>query len=98
MKRLVVVSIILCFSLSLVSLALAGDMRRGTIKGIDQENHTVLFSPEGTVDTFKMRIGPKVDLSSIKTGSRVRIYVEGEGESEEVKGIKLDKRQAIIGC
>lgn len=98
MRKILVVFISLFLGLSVISAALAGDVRRGTVKAIDEENRTILFSPEGTIDKFKMNVGPKVDLSKVKVESRVKIYVEGSGSNEEIKVINPRKPVLIIGC
>lgn len=98
MKKVILFLLVLCFSLSLVTVSFAGDMRRGTIKDIDTENNTIVFCPEGTVDNFKMKVSDGVDLSKFKKDTKVRLYVEGEGEKEEIKGIKELKRSVVIGC
>jgi len=98
MKKVVLLFLVLCFTLSLVSISFAGDTRRGTIKDIDIENNTIVFCPEGTEDSFKMTVDPDVDLKQIKKDTKVQLYVEGMGEKEEIKAIKKLERTMVIGC
>lgn len=97
-KRMITLIMVLAFALSLAGIAYAGENMKGTIKGIDAENRTIVFCPAGTTDDITMSVADTVDLSKFKVDSKVKIYVEGEKGSQMIKGMKPDKRKVIVGC
>ena len=99
MKRAFSLSVALLFLVAFISFAFAGEMKKGSIRGIDVEKGTIVFCPEGTTDRVDMPVDKSVDLKKIKSETKVEISVEKKNGKEIVKEIKVIRpRKAIEGC
>ncbi len=76
MKKVVAVLLTMVLVLALVSLAVAAEMKMGTVKSVDAKKHTVVFCPEGTTTDMHLKAAKGVDLSNVKAGDKVEVSIE----------------------
>ncbi len=100
MKKAAAILAVMVMVVSLVSLAVAAEMK-GTIKKIDAKAGTVVFSADGGKDeTLK---ADKTVLSTIKEGDKVEAMIE-QGALKSVKAAVAPaaapaaKKKAAVGC
>jgi Cu/Ag efflux protein CusF len=92
MKKLSVVLVVVLSLCLAASLAIAGEMMKGTVKSVDAKAGSVVLTVDGKDMTLKADAG--VDLSKVKAGDKV----EAKVEKDMVKEMKAAKPKAAIGC
>jgi len=74
MKKVTAVLAVVVLVVSLVSLAFASDMKKGTVKSVDAKAGTIVLTVDGKDETLKADKG--VDLGKVKAGDKVEASVE----------------------
>ena len=97
MKKIGVVFAAVVFVLSLVSLAFAAGMQKGTIKSVDAKNGTVVFCEEGTNKDMTLKADKSVDLGKINAGEKVEVSIEND-MLKNVTAAPEMKHRAPVGC
>ncbi len=98
MKRFLTAVFIPVIALSYAIPSFAADMKKGTIKGINEEERTIVFCPAGTEDHVTMAVGKTVNLSNFKADMLVKIYTAQEDGKTVIRTMKPDKHRVIQGC
>jgi opacity protein-like surface antigen len=93
MKKVAAVVAVVVLVVSLVSLAFAADAMKGTIKSVDAQAGTIVFTADGGKDQT-MHADKTVDLGKVKAGDKVMITVE----KDTVMSVKAAKAKAAVGC
>jgi hypothetical protein len=91
MKKIALVLAVLILAVSLVSVAVASDMK-GTVKSVDAKAGTVVMTVDGKDVT--LTADKSVDLGKLKAGDKVKATVE----NNVLKDVKADKPKAAVGC
>jgi Cu/Ag efflux protein CusF len=98
MKKISVVLAVVVLVVSLVSLAIAAEMTKGTIKSVDAKAGMVMLTVDGK--DMHLTADKSVDLSGLKAGDKV----EASLENHMIKSIKAEaaapkaKPKASVGC
>jgi len=93
MKKVTAVLAVVVLVVSLVSLAFASDMKKGTVKSVDAKAGTIVLTVDGKDETLKA--DTSVDLSKVKAGDKVEASVE----KDTVKSMKAAAaKKAPVGC
>jgi Cu/Ag efflux protein CusF len=93
MKKAAAVLAVVVLVVSLVSLAFASDMKKGTVKSIDAKAGTIVLTVDGKDETLKADKG--VDLGKVKAGDKVEASVE----KDTVMSLKAAAaKKAPVGC
>ncbi len=85
----------LVVALSATGLALAAEMQKGTITGVDLKAGTISFCPEGTSEDLTLKADTGVDLSKVKPDMKAQI-TRDKDRVTEIKEMK--KPRAAVGC
>jgi len=93
MKKVTAVLAVVVLVVSLVSLAFASDMKKGTVKSVDAKAGTIVLTVDGKDETLKADKG--VDLGKVKAGDKVEASVE----KDTVMSMKAAAaKKAPVGC
>jgi Cu/Ag efflux protein CusF len=93
MKKVSAVLAVVVLVVSLVSLAFASDMKKGTVKSVDAKAGTIVLTVDGKDETLKADKG--VDLGKVKAGDKVEASVE----KDTVMSMKAAAaKKAPVGC
>jgi hypothetical protein len=93
MKKLSVVLVVVLSLCLVVSLAVAGEMMKATVKSVDAKAGSMVVTVDGKDMTLKADKG--VDLGTVKAGDKVELTVE----KDMVKSMKAAaKAKAPVGC
>jgi hypothetical protein len=100
MKKVVVLLSVVTLIASFMTLAVAAETMKGTIRGIDKQKETITFCPEGTTNEMPLDVGKSVDLKNIDINMKVQINVETKDGKKTIKDIKVieKKHKVIEGC
>ena len=104
MKKAAAIIAVLVLVVSLVSLAVAAEAMKGTIKSVDAKAGTAVFCAEGTTADVTLKADKAVDLSKVKAGDKVEVSVDKDmlmsmkaaGAAEAAAPAK--KRKSAVGC
>jgi hypothetical protein len=95
MKRRIAVLMSVLFVLSLAMIAVAAEMQKGTIKGVDTKAGTITFCQEGTDRDMTLKADKSIDLNMVQPFTKVEVTVE----KDVVKSIKeIQRPKANYGC
>ena len=96
MKKIGVVLAVVILVASLMSLAIAAEMKMGTIKSVDAKAGMVMLTVDGK--DMHLTADKSVDLSHVKAGEKVEVTVD----NNMIKSIKAEapkaKPKAAVGC
>ena len=97
MKKIGVVLAVVILVASLMSLAIAAEMKMGTIKSVDAKAGMVMLTVDGK--DMHLTADKSVDLSNVKAGEKVEVTVD----NNMIKSIKAEaahkaKPKAAVGC
>jgi Cu/Ag efflux protein CusF len=93
MKKVTAILAVVVLVVSLVSLAFASDMKKGTVKSVDAKAGTIVLTVDGKDETLKADKG--VDLGKVKAGDKVEASVE----KDTVMSLKAAAaKKAPVGC
>ncbi len=93
MKKVTAVLAVVVLVVSLVSLAFASDMKKGTVKSVDAKAGTIVLTVDGKDEALKADKG--VDLGKVKVGDKVEASVE----KDTVMSMKAAAaKKAPVGC
>jgi hypothetical protein len=100
MKKLTVVLVVVLSLCLVISMAIAADMKMGTIKSVDAKAGSVVITVDGKDETLKADKG--VDLGKCKAGDKV----EFTAEKNMMKSMKAaaaapaaaPAKKAPVGC
>ncbi len=93
MKKVTAVLAVVVLVVSLVSLAFASDMKKGTVKSVDAKAGTIVLTVDGKDEALKADKG--VDLGKVKAGDKVEASVE----KDTVMSLKAaSAKKAPVGC
>ena len=95
MKKITAVLIAMVLVVSLVSLAFAADMKKGTVKSVDAKAGTIVLTIDGKDETLKADKG--VDLAKCKAGDAVEASIDKD-TVKEIKAAAAKKAKAAVGC
>ncbi len=98
MKKIGVVFAVVIFVVSLVSLAFAAGMQKGTIKSVDAKTGTVVFCEEGTNKDVTLKADKSVDLGKINAGEKVEVSIEKDMLKHVMAAPAAAKPKAPVGC
>lgn len=93
MKKVTAVLAAMVLVVSLVSLVVAAETKKGTIKSVDAKAGTVVFTADGGKEET-LKADTSIDLDKVKTGQKVEIKIE----NDMVKSLKSAKPKAPVGC
>jgi len=96
MKKVAAVLAVAVMVVSLFSLVVAAEMKKGTVKAVDAKAGTMTFCAEGTNADVVLKADKSVDLGAVKAGEKVEISVE----KDSVKSLKAAPavKKAPVGC
>jgi hypothetical protein len=94
MKKAAAMLAVVVLVVSLVSLAVAAEAMKGTIKSVDAKAGTAVFCAEGTNADVTLKADKAVDLGKVKAGDKVMITVD----KDTVTSLKAAKAKAAVGC
>ncbi len=94
MKKAAAILAVVVMVVSLVSLAVAAEAMKGTIKSVDAKAGTAVFCAEGTTTDMTLKADKAVDLGKVKAGEKVEITVD----KDTVMSLKAEKKRAAVGC
>jgi hypothetical protein len=95
MKRFGAVLVSVVVIIALASVVFAGEIQKGTIKGVDIKSGTITFCPEGTTDNITLKADKSLDISKVKPDTKAEVTLD----KETVKGIReIKKPKPAIGC
>jgi hypothetical protein len=94
MKKAAAILAVVVLVVSLVSLSVAAEAMKGTIKSVDAKAGTAVFCAEGSTTDVTLKADKTVDLSKMKAGEKVMITVD----KDTVTSVKAAKAKAAVGC
>ncbi len=95
MKKLVVVFLVVLFSLSLASAALAGgagpskDMLKGIFTEVNPANRTAVFKKDGSGETMTLKLGESMEAKDIKLDKKVMVSLDKDAGEGVIKDISI---------
>jgi hypothetical protein len=95
MKKAAAILAVVFLIVSLVSLAVAAEAMKGTIKSVDEKAGTAVFCTEGTTTDVTLKADKAVDLSKVKAGEKVEVSVDKDMLTS-LKAMK--KNKPAVGC
>jgi hypothetical protein len=101
MKKFAVVIAVMVLVVSLVSLAVASDMMKGTIKSVDTKAGSFVLSVDGGKDVT-LKADKAVELSKCKVGDKVEVSAD-KGMAMSMKSAAAPAaapaaKKAPVGC
>jgi hypothetical protein len=97
MKKIAVVLAVVVLVASLMSLAVAAEMKMGTIKSVDAKAGMVVLTVDGKDMTLKA--DKSVDLSKCKAGDKVEASIDHDMlKSMKAEAAPKAKPKAAVGC
>jgi hypothetical protein len=97
MKKVAAVLAVAVMVVSLFSLAVAAEMKKGTVKAVDAKAGTVTFCAEGTTTDVVLKADKSVNLGAVKAGEKVEISVEKDSMMS-LKAAPAAAKKAPVGC
>ena len=94
MKKIAAVLVVAVMVVSLFSLAVASEKKKGTVKAVDAMVGTITFVADGTTADVVLKADKAVNLGAVKVGGKVEISVE----NDTVMSLKVVAKKAPIGC
>ena len=99
MKKVAAVLAVAVMVVSLFSLAVAAEMKKGTVKAVDAKAGTVTFCAEGTNADTALKADKSVNLGAVKVGDKVEISVEKDTVmSLKAAAAAPAAKKAPVGC
>ncbi len=97
MKKLSVVLVVVLSLCLVISMAIAGEAKKGTVKSVDAKAGSIVLTVDGKDETLKAEKG--VDLGAVKAGDKVEAMVEqGAVKSIKAAAPAAAKPKAPVGC
>ena len=98
MKKAAAILAVLVLVVSLVSLAVAAEAMKGTIKSVDAKAGTAVFCAEGTNTDVTLKADKAVDLSKVKAGDKVEVSVDKDMLTSMKAAAPAKKNKNSVGC
>jgi cold shock CspA family protein len=98
MKKVAAVLAVAVMVVSLFSLAIAAEMKKGTVKAVDAKAGTITFTADGAHADVVLKADKSVDLGAVKAGEKVEISVEKDTVMSLKAAAPAAKRKAPVGC
>ena len=95
MKKVAAVLAVVVMVVSLFSLAVAAEMKKGSVKAVDAKAGTLTFVADGTTADVVLKADKAVNLGAVKAGDKVELSVE----KDTVVSLKAAAaKKAPVGC